>query len=142
MVAPLPKAGEQIEHLLSILFRVVHSDRNGTHQKVLFDRHIRKNATSLRRLRNPIGSNEVGGLPSDVLALVDDLPIRSPWLSEDGHQQRGLSCPVGPDQAHGFTGVDVQVHFPEGLNGAVVNVDIFERKNLCAHATSSSSAPR
>ncbi|MNE01226.1 hypothetical protein D3C80_936590 [compost metagenome] len=84
----------------------------------------------------------MGRLVGNVHALIEDLPVRRPWLAEDRHQQGRLAGTVGADQADGFPFVDVQRDTFKGLDRPVKHVQFLELEDGFTHTTSSSSAPR
>ncbi len=86
LVTSLLEAGEEVEHALHIFRCMLIADGDCPHQQVLFYRHIRENASSLRCLRDATGGNIVGGFVADILAAEEDLPVADPGLTKDRHQ--------------------------------------------------------
>src|SRR5690606_12578490 len=83
-------------------------------------------APALRRYGNTRTHDVVRFLAGNVFALERDRAFPRPWIAADRHQQRGLAGPVGADQGHDLALVDFYRHAIQGLDGAVIGMDVVQ----------------
>src|SRR5690606_15768302 len=65
-------------------------------------------------------------LAGNVFALEGDRAFARARVAAHRHQQRGLAGPVGADQRHDLALVDFYRHAIQGLDGAVIRMDVVQ----------------
>ncbi|MNL38470.1 hypothetical protein D3C87_1606840 [compost metagenome] len=86
LFTPLFQPREQIKHRLQIVRGMLVTHRNGPHQQIFFNGHIRENTSTFRSLRDTARRHVMRRLVTDILAAKQDLTFSNAWLTENGHQ--------------------------------------------------------
>ena len=91
-----------------------------SHFKVLQNRHLCKNASSLRNLRHSKGYDLVSRELCQLFSLVLDLTGLSLDKPRQSMKRCGLARSVCPDQRHNFSLVNVKRDTLKSLNHAII----------------------
>ena len=71
----------------------------------------------------------MGGYTVQILSVKDDAAGLRGQQTGDGVQHRGFACAVGTDQGYDFPLIDLERDALDGVNGAVVDVDVLYLQN-------------
>src|SRR5262249_52044231 len=93
------------------------------HLEVFEHGHLRKHDAPLGHIGETTAEDEVGSEPADLLAVEANGARARMQEANDGLERGRLARTVGPDDAHDFTGVDVEREAVEDVDLAVPGGD-------------------
>ena len=123
---PLFQAREQFVHVVLAFADFGLGVEEPAHVQVLFHRQPREHPPAFRHNGNA-GTHDVGGgFVGDIAAFQNDPAGAGLRVAANGHQQGGLAGAVGTDQGDNFALVHLHRHPVQGLDLAVVGMNVFQ----------------
>ena len=124
LFAALLQAGEQFKDLF-----LVGADGGGrlgvaAHFQIFLHGHVQEDVASLRHMGQTGLHDLVGTDALDALALVQDIARLRVEQAGNGLQGGGLTGTVGTDQGHDLPFVDLKRNVLDGVDVAVIDVDV------------------
>ena len=147
LLFPLPEAGKALEHFLDRAGDFLLGPAVGAHFQVFPDGHLLEDPAALRAEAEPLIDHPGSARSAHGHAVQGNGALPGPEQAGDGVEGRGFPGAVGTDQGHDFPLMHLQGDSLDGVNRAVVHMQIphlQQRKLfLClAHASASFRLPR
>ena len=141
LAAALLQAGELLKHALHVALNIAALAGERAHVQIFLNGHLQEHPASLRDQCKPLGDDLVAGNVVQGLAHEVDMAGLAPQQAGDGVQRCGLTGTVGADQSNDLALVDLKGDTLDGVDAAVIDVDVINLQNG-AHAHASFCLPR
>ena len=139
--AALPEPGKEgIDLLQGVVHALARADIR-PHLQVFLHRHLQKDAATFGHMGQTVGHQLMGHHGGDVLALEGDGARLGAQQTGDGLQGGGLARAVGADQGDDLPFGHLKGHALDGVDGAVVDVDVIHLQHSSHRVTPPSSCP-
>ena len=136
LLAAFLQPGEIVKYHFQVLRRHGLVDI-GAHFQILLDSHLQENPASLGNMGQAVAEELIGIGMGDILAAEFDGAAAGVHQAGNGLQNRTLAGAVGTDQCHDFTLVDMEGDTLDGVDRAVVDMDIINFQHGFSHQSSS-----
>ena len=141
LAAALLQARELREHFFQVLVHAGAAAGIGAHLQILLYGHLQEDAPALRHLGQAALHDLVRRQAADVLAQELHRAGARAQQAGYGLQRGGLARAVGADERHHLAPVHVEGDALDGVDGAVIDVDVIYFQYLL-HAQASFLRPR
>ena len=101
-----------------------------THGKVLLHSQAAEYTAALRHLGQTKADDFVGFHLADQVTVIGDLAAGQLEQAGDGMHGGGFASTVCTDQSNDLAFVHMERNILDGVDGTVINIDIFNRKQL------------
>ena len=131
-----------IVYILDGFFQLGIGPRVSAHFQIFQHGHLQEDAPSFRAERHPLRNNLVRRHAHDVLVVQKDAAAAGLQQSGHGIQRRGFARAVGADQGNDLALVHLEGNSLDGVNAAVVYVEVVHLQQSVAHTSASFFLPR
>ena len=131
-----------IVHIFNGFFQFGIGTGIAAHLQIFQHCHLQENAPSFRAERHPLGDDLISGHPHDILIVQHDAAAVGLQQSGNGVQRGGFARAIGTDQGHDLPFVHLEGDPLDGVDAAIINVEIIHLQQSVAHTPPSFFLPR
>ena len=135
LLIALLQARKALVHILNGSFDFARGAGIAAHFEVFFDGHLQKHAPAFRTECHAVRNDLVGRNAHDALAFKFDRAGSGLQKSGNGIQRGGFARTVRTDQRNDFAFVYIKGNALDGVNAAVVDMDILNMQQTHPYAS-------
>ena len=141
LLAALFQPGKPLEHVVQVICTGLTIDIS-THFKVFLHGHLEEDSAPFGNQGQTLGDNLMTRRFDQRFTQKSDISGLAVEQAGDGIQRGGFSRAVGADQGNDLTLVDLEGNAFDGMDAAVINVDVFHFQDGVHTYASSFFLPR